>query len=229
MYILSVDTSTSSCSVAIIKDLSLVAELTLLSGETHSKHLMRMVQDVLSVSGLDIADLNGYAVVRGPGSFTGLRIGISLVKGLAAATGKPVVGVSSLEVLAFSFQSYPFLICSMLDARRDEVYYAGYFHENGAARTMIEKGVGTPESVLSQINTPCLFVGQGAVVYKNLIREKLGEQAIFPSPDRHMIRAEAVAYLGYDRLKKGEKGNLKQLAPLYIRKSDAEKNREAAG
>ncbi len=115
MKILAVDTATKGCSVAVTENSILLTELTLVSSRTHSKHLMGMIETAFSMSGLTVNDIDGFAVTKGPGSFTGLRIGISAIKGLASAAGKPVAGVSTLDSLAFQFPSdYPHLICPLL-------------------------------------------------------------------------------------------------------------------
>ena len=131
MIILAVDTATTSCSVAIIDKKCVLAEITLLREETHSKHLMDMIHTAIGFSGLKLSDLDGFAVVRGPGSFTGLRIGITTVKGLAAGLKKPLVGISSLEALAMQASHSPYLICPLLDARRGEVYFSRYRFDRG--------------------------------------------------------------------------------------------------
>jgi len=124
MRILAVDTATKSCSVAIVEKESIIAETTLFIEQTHSKHLMKMIDTALNLSGLTVSELDGFAVTRGPGSFTGLRIGISSIKGFAMASGKPVVGVSSLDSLAMQCCFSPYLVSPLLDARKGEVYYA---------------------------------------------------------------------------------------------------------
>ena len=114
MKILALDTAAKSCSVAIVDKESVLAELTLCREQTHSKHLMEMINTTIELSGIIVSELDGFAVTRGPGSFTGLRIGISSIKGLAAATCKPLVGVSSLDALAMQcfFSQYgPWLCC----------------------------------------------------------------------------------------------------------------------
>ena len=101
MKILALDTATKTCSVALTDDGSLAAESTIIKNQTHTKHLMRLIHSVLEISGFGLSDMDGFAVTIGPGSFTGLRIGISTIKGLAQALGKPVVGISSLKALAW--------------------------------------------------------------------------------------------------------------------------------
>ncbi|MEE8553621.1 MAG: tRNA (adenosine(37)-N6)-threonylcarbamoyltransferase complex dimerization subunit type 1 TsaB, partial [Desulfobacterales bacterium] len=152
MKILAVDTATKSCSVAIVDNESLLAEVTIVREQTHSKHLMEMINTVTGLSGLTVSELDGFAVTRGPGTFTGVRIGISSVKGLAVASDKPVVGVSSLDVLAMQASLSSYLICPLLDARRGEVYCARYRFRDGNLKKEIEEQVFPPEKAVRDLN-----------------------------------------------------------------------------
>ena len=131
MKILAVDTATKSCSVAVIDEDTLLAESTSFNDQTHSRQLLNIIDTVLGKANLKIGQVDGFAVSIGPGSFTGLRIGISSVKGLAFSLNKPVVGVSSLQTLAFQCNQNPYLICPVLDARKQEVYYCHYRFNKG--------------------------------------------------------------------------------------------------
>jgi tRNA threonylcarbamoyladenosine biosynthesis protein TsaB len=224
MKILAVDTASKSCSVAIIHNDVLMAEMTLASGQTHSKHLMDMIRTVIRISGLSISDLDGFAVTKGPGSFTGLRIGISSVKGLAAGSGKPVVSVSSLETLAMQSEPSPYLICPLLDARKGEVYFSRYRLEGGILKKEIEERVCPPIQAVCDLDEPCLFIGDGAFLHKKLILDQIGELANFAPAFANMIRASTVAHISMIRFKKKDTDDLGTLVPSYIRKSDAELN-----
>lgn len=224
MRILALDTATKSCSVAITEEKTVLKELTADSGQTHSRHLLEMVHAVMQSTGFTMSRLDGFAVTRGPGSFTGLRIGISSIKGLALAVNKPVMGVSSLEALAEQSGLGAGRICAIIDARKGEVYAAfyqvtpaGIFPENAEV-------VLPPHELLMDISQPCLFVGSGAVIYHDLIAEKLGDRARFAQSTRHNIRASTVALLALKRFQNGEVGGIAELVPHYIRKSDAELN-----
>ena len=130
MKILAVDTATRSCSAAVIDGEALLAETTNTSNQTHSRHLLDTIDAVIEQAGLEITELDGFAVSNGPGSFTGLRIGIASIKGLAFSLGKPVVGVSSLDALAWQCAQSAYLICPLLDARKKEVYACRYRYKN---------------------------------------------------------------------------------------------------
>ncbi len=222
MKILAVDTATKSCSVAIVDKEFLLAEVTAVSQQTHSKHLLEMISLVIKLSGLNASDLKGFAVTQGPGSFTGLRIGISSVKGFAAAFGKPVVGVSSLDALArqVSFSSY--LICCFIDARKGEVYSARYRYTGAILKKESKDQAVEIGDVLNIINEPCIFIGNGAVLYHKTIKEKLGELANFAAAEQNIIRASTVACLSMNRFENNDTDDLEAFVPRYLRKPDAE-------
>jgi len=224
MKILAVDTATTSCSVAIVDKTSLLSEFILDREETHSKHLMDMIKASLRMSGLDFSDLDGFAVTRGPGSFTGLRIGISTIKGLAVASEKPVVGVSSLETLALQVSYCRDLICPILDARKGEVYFSRYRFLNGHLDKQIRERVAPPDKAVDDLNEPCLFVGNGALLYKEMILENMGEFASFAPMIQNTIRASTIAYLSMAKFENNDTDDIDKILPYYIRKSDAELN-----
>ena len=224
MRILAVDTATTSCSVAIVDQTSLLLEFTIDREETHSKHLMDMIKEALRMSGLNFYDLDGFAVTRGPGSFTGLRIGISTIKGLAAASEKPVVGVSSLETLALQVSYSRDLICPILDARKGEVYFSRYKFIGGHLKKQTKERVATPDKAVDDLNESCLFVGNGALLYKEMILESMGEFASFAPTTQNTIRASTIAYLSMAKFENNDTDDIKKILPHYIRKSDAELN-----
>jgi len=222
MKILAVDTATKSCSVAIVDKELLLAEMTVVNEQTHTKHLLEMISLVIKHSGLNLSDLNGFAVTRGPGSFTGLRIGISSVKGFAAAQGTPIAGVSSLDALARQVSFSPHLICSLIDARRDEVYSSKYRYKDGNLKKEGKEQAVSPIDVLGEIDEPCIFVGSGAVQYRNVINDKLGEYAYFAQAYENTIRASTIARLSMDRFEIDDTDDVETFVPNYIRKSNAQ-------
>jgi tRNA threonylcarbamoyladenosine biosynthesis protein TsaB len=224
MKILGVDTSMISCSVAIVDETSLLSEFTIYREETHSKHLMDMIKAVMRMAGLNFSDLDGFAITRGPGSFTGLRIGISTIKGLVVALEKPVVGVSSLETLAFQVSYSRDLICPILDARRGEVYFSRYRCINSHLIKQTKERVAPPDKAVDDLNESCLFVGNGAVLYKEMILEKMGEFASFAPMIQNTIRASTIAYLSMAKFENNDTDEIEKILPYYIRKSDAELN-----
>ena len=222
MKILAVDTAVKSCSVAIVDKESVLAEITLRREQTHSKHLMEMINAAIKLSGIIVSELDGFAVTRGPGSFTGLRIGISSIKGMAAATRKPLVGVSSLDALAMQCFFSQYLICPLLDARRGEVYFSRYRFKGNILKKEIDEQVLPPGKAVCDINEASIFVGDGAFVYQKVIRDKLGALAHFALPCQSTIRASTIANIGMDRFKNNDTDDISGFVPFYIRKSYAE-------
>jgi tRNA threonylcarbamoyladenosine biosynthesis protein TsaB len=218
MRILAVDTATKSCSVAIVEEESVIAETTLFIEQTHSKHLMEMIDTVLNLSGLTVSELDGFAVTRGPGSFTGLRIGISSIKGFAMASGKPVVGVSSLDSLAMQCCFSPYLVSPLLDAHKGEVYFSRYRFENGYLKKEVREQAFSPVRAVYDINEPCLFVGDGARIYQNKIKDQIGDLAHFAPPYQNTIRASTVAHISMAKFEINDTDDNNLFAPHYIRK-----------
>ena len=222
MKILAVDTATKSCSVAVIGGDSLLAESTVANNQTHSRHLLQLIDAVIGQAGLEISDLDGFAVSIGPGSFTGLRIGIATIKGLAFSLKKPVVGISSLMALAYQCRQKPYLICPVIDARKQEVYYCHYRSDNGELKQKSPERVALPAEAVGNIRQPCIFIGSGAHLYQQLIIGELGQLAHFAAENEHTIQASAVAWLSLPRFKRQDTDDVLLMMPHYIRKSDAE-------
>jgi tRNA threonylcarbamoyladenosine biosynthesis protein TsaB len=224
MKILAVDTATKSCSVAIMDAGSLSAELITLNEETHSKHLMELIHKVLGMVSFNVGELNGMAVTIGPGSFTGLRIGVSTIKGMAHALDKPVVGISSLDALAWQCAERSYLICALLDARKGEVYSATYRFRDDTLTQISREKASTPVAAIEGIKEPCVFIGSGAELYREDITKILGDRAYFAPEGDHIIRASSVGFLSMQRFKTRDTVEIASLVPHYIRKSDAELN-----
>jgi tRNA threonylcarbamoyladenosine biosynthesis protein TsaB len=222
MKILAVDTATRSCSVAITDNDCIVSEITLNLAQTHAAILMSMIHRVLDAAHLFLDDIDGFAITIGPGSFTGLRIGLSTIKGISAATGKPVVGVSTLEALAHNYPYASDCICPMIDARKGQVYCARYRFRDGVLSIELPVRSITPMNAVKDLNEICIFIGDGALAYKNLIVEQLGELALFAHPCHHIIKASVVAHLSLPRFLNGDTEDVAALVPVYARKSDAE-------
>lgn len=225
MNILAIDTSATTGSVAVTNGEALLAEFTVARRETHSRRLMDMINGALGMAGIDLAQVDGFAFTVGPGSFTGLRIGLSVVKGLATITGKPLAGVSSLEVLALQAPDRSRLVCSMMDARNNEVYCARYRLTDGLPVLVTKEAAMSPEASVAGIDEPCILVGDGALRYRNLFQDSLGENARFASAGDGIPRALTVAKLSLSRFRSGETDDVGSIVPVYLRKSYAEQKR----
>jgi tRNA threonylcarbamoyladenosine biosynthesis protein TsaB len=222
MRILALDTATKTCSVAILDDQALMAEAASVSAQTHAIHLIEMIQTVVGMAGLTLPEIDGFAVGRGPGSFTGLRIGISTIKALSVATGKPVVGVSDLDALAMQAAASADMICPLMDARKGEVYFSRYRCENGNLQKIIPARVAPLDEALAAIQTACVFIGEAARIYQQKISARVGSYASFAGPDQNTIRASTIGRLSVNRFRQENTDNIVLLVPEYIRKSDAQ-------
>jgi tRNA threonylcarbamoyladenosine biosynthesis protein TsaB len=225
MKVLGIDTSTSCGCVGLIDDERVISEYLLDIPVTHSERLLGAVELVLREAGCAIGDLDGWTISLGPGSFTGLRIGVSTVKGLAFATRKPVAGVSTLDVLALQISPTPYLICPILDARKSEVYTAFYRYEGGnfPKRQSVYQAIG-PEDLIKKIKEKTIFVGDGVKTYGDYLRDALPSLATFPPFQLHVPHGSLVAKLGLELLRKGEVLDLSSFTPIYVRSSEAEIN-----
>lgn len=227
MKVLSVETSTLLGGAAVMDENGLIAERRLNVKTTHSERLMKGIEDMVRDSLIELSDIDVLSVSIGPGSFTGLRIGLSAVKGIAFVTGKPVVAVPSLEAFAWNFPFSALPVCIMLDARKKEVYSALFrWREGNFERLMTEASV-KPEGLLREIEAKTgggkiLFAGEGALLYGKEITGRLGERALFAAPQHMAPSASNVAYLGLLKARRGEFSDPSSLCPLYVRKSEAE-------
>lgn len=222
MKILAIETSTMLGGVAIMDENNLIAEIRLNVKTTHSERLMIGIDSALRLSNLRIDDMDAFCLSIGPGSFTGLRIGLSTVKGFAFATGRPVVTVPTLDAFAWGFSCRAYPVCPMLDARKKEVYTALYeWHERGFEKVVPELSV-RPGDFVKNLKGPVVFAGDGARLYKDVILSIKGDDAIFAPSHLDVPLPSSVAYLGIRKAMNGEFSNPVTITPFYIRKSEAE-------
>jgi tRNA threonylcarbamoyladenosine biosynthesis protein TsaB len=223
MKILGIDTSSSCGSIGLIYGDSVIAEYVLDIPTTHSERLLNSIEYVLEQAACSIGTLDGWAISLGPGSFTGLRIGVSTIKGLAFATEKPVAGVPTLDSLAFNISPTPYLICPMLDARKGEVY-ASFYRFDGAdtpVRISPYQAIN-PEDLVKKIEEKTIFLGNGVTTYGNYLRNALPTLAAFVPAPLNLSYGSTVAKLGLERIQRNEVLNLSAFTPIYIRASEAE-------
>jgi tRNA threonylcarbamoyladenosine biosynthesis protein TsaB len=223
MKVLGIDTSTSCGSVGLIDGHSLIADYLLNIPVTHSERLLGAIDLVLREARCPIGNVDGWGISIGPGSFTGLRIGVSTVKGLSFATGKPVAGVSTLDVLASQIAPTSHLICPILDARKKEVYAAFYRYGEGDCLKRLSTYMAIrPEDLAKKIEQPTIFLGNGVKTYGDFLLSALPSLAIFPPALLHLPHGSTVAKLGFELLEKGERLDISAFTPIYVRPSEAE-------
>jgi tRNA threonylcarbamoyladenosine biosynthesis protein TsaB len=226
MLILSLDTTTGSGSVALLDNTRLLIEINARSETTHSARLLRTVDFILKANGLEIKDIEGFAVAAGPGSFTGIRIGLSTVKAFAFASGKPVAPVSTLAALVLKLQeSRGHLLCPLLDAKKGEIFAALFESRGKEFKEIIPQDAYAPDRFFSLLpaHRVIFFIGNGVEVYKDKILAYLKDKARFSS--RSLFIAPEVGVIGYDLLKKGRGVSAEALEPLYFRRSQAEEKK----
>ena len=225
MKILSVDSSAVAASVAITEDSVLLAEYTLNNGNTHSETILPMIESALASLSLAVRDIDLFAVSNGPGSFTGVRIGTATVKGLAFSSGKPCVGVSTLEALAYNLVGFGGLICPVMNARRSQVYTALFESDGSSLNRVIEDtplSIAELDDILSRCGAPVRFCGDGYDVTVPDIR--LTEY--IATPERLRLQsAYSVAVTALEKFKNGEFTTDRELVSTYLRPSQAERER----
>ena len=227
MNILSIDTTSMTLSCAITSGDKCVAEFSLFTEKTHSERLMPLIDSALKSADMDISDIDYYACTIGPGSFTGLRIGISTIKGLAYANDKKIVAISSLDALFENVLYSKYQICPLIDARKGEVFFALYSRVSNDDLTQppikLTKEVNIrPEDIIKKIRKKTLFLGNGAYLYKDMLKSGLGDKAIFAPDELNYIKGLNIAKLAMKKINDNDLMTPDQLVPKYIRKSDAE-------
>ena len=225
MKILAVDSSSLTGSVALCRGESLVAESLLNVRSTHSEKLLKQIDLLLGEADWKLEDLDLLTVVTGPGSFTGLRIGIATVKGLAQVLNKPFVPVSSLQAVAMNLPLSPVPICAFLDARKKEVYSQLFEWHHAVGPVAIgEPSVLPPERLLRELPGEVALVGDGVLLYRHLIDDILADRALIPVATAHQLRAVQASWLALQAWSAGLVQDAAGILPTYIRPSDAEMN-----
>jgi tRNA threonylcarbamoyladenosine biosynthesis protein TsaB len=226
MLILALDTTTASGSVALLEETRLLGEINAATSGSHSARLLRSVDHILRANSLKIEDIAGFAVAAGPGSFTGIRIGLSTIKAFAFASGKPVAPVSTLAALALKLKdSGSRLISPFLDAKKGEIYAALFEFRGEKLAELIPQGAYTPDQFLAALPAHRMInlIGNGVEVYREKILTYLKDKARFST--RSPFIAYEVGVLGQAILRKGLGVRGEELQPLYFRKSQAEEGK----
>ncbi|MGQ0793401.1 MAG: tRNA (adenosine(37)-N6)-threonylcarbamoyltransferase complex dimerization subunit type 1 TsaB [Deltaproteobacteria bacterium] len=223
MLVLGVETSTYAESVALVDGEAVLGELFVNSGGGNSESIVLMTDALVRQVGIGRGELQGVAVSAGPGAFTPLRIGMAAAKGFALALGIPIIGVSSLVALAAGAAFVPWRICSIIDAKRGEVFAALFkFTEGGVVERLSDDELTTPDALCGGVSDKTLFIGSGALVHRDYLSQSLGGFACFAEPNMNFPRASSAALLGARRLVAGASDDVMSLAPRYLKRTDAE-------
>jgi tRNA threonylcarbamoyladenosine biosynthesis protein TsaB len=226
MLILAIDTSSKSASAALIRDDDILSEIFLNLNVNHSVVLLPALHHLLSLSSIKPEEIDLFACTVGPGSFTGLRVGASTIKGLALAMERPIAGVSTLEALAFNITCPGIPICPMLDARKGQVYTALYRTGLDYRLETIEgERVSDVRGFLRCIDEDVIFVGDGSQEYAGLIMDMLPGKFHFASSCHQHVKAAVVGALAKKKYLDGDVLDSVNFAPVYLRPSEAEMRR----
>ena len=215
---LAIDTSTDTASLALVQDSEVLAELTWHCGQNHTTQLLPHLAHLLKQTKLNLQSTSCIIVARGPGSFNGLRVGISTAKGLAFSLGIPIVGISTLEVEAYQYAEIGLPICPIFNAGRGEIATAIYQTKHNEWRQLVIEHITTIEALCSQITEKTIFCGEFIPSIATQLRKKLRQKAIIPSSAALFRRASFLAELGLKRVKAGNYDNPATLQPLYLRR-----------
>jgi tRNA threonylcarbamoyladenosine biosynthesis protein TsaB len=240
MIILGIDTATAAASVALVEDGKLIAEeIQSNSGKpstgtvaqprgNHAEIVLPLLQSMLTKARVAVAQLSGIAVSIGPGSFTGLRVGLATAKGIAYECGLPLAGVSTLHANAARVPNFDGMICSLLDARKNEVYFALFRHDGRDLKRLTEDAMSSIDGALDQLRnsnrasgSSLLFIGDGARTYENFLTRAFASTQILAGNGYSSMAAE-VARLAEGRFRAHRTDDLALLAPVYLRPTQAE-------
>lgn len=221
MVILGIETSTKTCSIALTGGSKVRDEISLHVGLSHSEKLIALIDEILKRNGMATRDIDGIAVSIGPGSFTGIRVGVATARGLAQSLNVPLVGIPSLDGLAFGIGKSGELVCPMIDALRREIYTSLY---EGRERLVPHQLIGIENWLerLKEMNGNLLFLGDAVDIHENLIKDFLKKKAKIVQKNRRYASAVRIAELGSERFASGEGKKYDEVFPLYIRRPEAE-------
>ena len=230
MIILSIDSSTPVAGIAVSDGMHLLGEITLNTKNTHSEKLMPLVKQLLDELNLTMQDVDAIAVTQGPGSFTGLRIGMATAKGLAQGANKQLIAVPTLDCLAQNLLHYPGILCPIMNAQKKQVYTALYRSGRDELERLSDYQAISVEQLAGQLlelNEDVWFVGDGVAAFADILQERLGARCRFADGHQILPRAGALAMLAAKRAESEQFDDLFQAELIYIRKSEAEVQWEA--
>ena len=227
MQILATESSSLTAGAAIIKDDVVLAEYSVSFKKTHSQTLLPMIDEVVKMTETNLKELDAIAISAGPGSFTGLRIGMATVKGLSMGSNKPYLSISSLDALAYSLINFDGIICPIMDALRDSVFTCMYKSSNGELSKIIDYSALSLDElveILQEKDKSVIFTGDGVYKYKEYLLKKLPNAKFAPN-HLSVVKASALGELGMELLRQGQCDDINS-SPLYLKKPQAERELE---
>jgi len=222
---LAIDTSTDTASLALVQDSEILAELSWRCGQNHTTTLLPYLTCLLSQSGLGLNSIEGIMVAKGPGSYNGLRVGISTAKGLALSLGVPIVGISTLEAAAYQHAETGLPVCPVISAGRGEIATAIYQMKGSRWQPIIDEHITTIEALCARIERKTIFCGELATSISEHLTKQLKQKAVIASPTASLRRAGFLAELGQRRMEAGDFDALATLHPIYLRRPHITKPR----
>ncbi|MBN1366984.1 MAG: tRNA (adenosine(37)-N6)-threonylcarbamoyltransferase complex dimerization subunit type 1 TsaB [Dehalococcoidales bacterium] len=216
--ILAIDTSSETAGLALLDKQQVIAEIAWRCGQNHTIQLLPQLNNLLKSTGLSLSDITCVVVAKGPGSFNGLRVGISTAKGLSFSLEVPIIGVSTLEAAAYQHIELGLPVCAIAGAGRSEIAMAIYQEKRGKCQQLTAEHLTTVDVLINEIQTKTVFCGEYLPQAAGVLAEKLGTKAVIPRYIALTRRAAYLAELGSLRLKAGELDNPATLQPLYLRK-----------
>lgn len=230
MKILAIESSAIAASIAIAEDDRLICEYTTNYKKTHSQTLMPMIEEVTKMVSLELNELDAIVVANGPGSFTGLRIGVATAKGLAHALNIPIIEVGTLDALAYNMGYTDKIICPLMDARRNQVYTSLYTYENNTFTNILPSMVVPVEEIfqkIKELGKDVIFLGDGVSPNMEQIKNNFSSKEYVLAPlNNNIQRGASVAALGLHYAKEGKGQSYMHFKPIYLRKSQAEREYE---
>ncbi len=225
MLVFGIDTCCMAATAALVDERIMVAQTVINQNKTHSQIMMPQIENMFKAAEVDPKTVDAFAAAVGPGSFTGVRIGVATAKALAQASGKPCVAVSTLEALAFASRFFDGIVSPILDARRDQVYNALFMGGECLQRLCDDRALALEDLLteLKQTGKKILFMGDATLVFEDKIKAALGSNACFAPKVTNLNLAGSVAELGLEKLKAGETVSYGELVPQYVRLSQAER------
>lgn len=225
MKILSLDSATECATVALLEDFKVLGEINFNYKKQHSTLLMSMIDELLKASSMEVNDLDGFVVSKGPGSFTGLRIGMATIKGLSLGLNKPYISISSLDALAYNVYGTEGILCPIMDALRNNVYTCIYEYINGELSPITDYmalSINELSDILKTYDKTIYFVGDGTKIHKEYLKSELSN-CYFAPQHLNFVRASALGEIGMKKLLAGMRDDANNSAPIYLRKSQAER------
>ena len=231
MNTLAIDTSTKNFSLAVSRNGKIVRYRNIFLDKVLESSIIPAIEKILRDSKLKFKDLDGYAVGLGPGSFTSLRVGLSTIKAFALVTGKPVVGISSLDVIAMNVLDEPAdQICTIMDARRKQIYACLFENKGGVLKRKGDYSLTNIDDLLDSVHGRTLFVGDGIALWREVIEEKYAKaakngaqcQAVFADDKHAHPQAKNLSHLAYGRFEKKVYDDVETLVPIYLYTQDCQ-------